>query len=93
MANCYRCGRPVEGTYRLRRKVKTGEHERRTYPKGGLRLVQSHFGQRVVCTKCAAILDRQAGRDRVFEDVRLLLAIAILIIVALVKIFSPWLSP
>ena len=63
MANCYRCGRPILDTrYHLRRRVKTGEHDRRRFTSPKARIVQTHYGMRVVCTNCAAIIDREEGR-------------------------------
>ena len=59
MTNCYRCGKPIDDTrYKVRRKVRTGEHERwRTRSRKAIE-VQTHYGYRIVCTKCAHALAR-----------------------------------
>jgi hypothetical protein len=60
IANCYRCGRPTDDThYHLRRRVKSGEHERRPFSSPRSHMVQTHCGMRIVCKRCAWAIDRQ----------------------------------
>lgn len=81
MANCYICGAPILDTrVRLRRKVKTGEHSRRSFPSGRVVSVQSHFGVRVVCKFCASRIDRKDFVRR-FQDL-FLVVVACLILMA-----------
>jgi len=60
MPACYRCGRPLAPFAGVRRRLKTGEWLRRSYPKRAVRGVNVHFGLRVVCPACARSLDREA---------------------------------
>jgi ribosomal protein L44E len=83
MANCYRCGKPILDTkYKLRRKVHTGGDERRRYP-GGVERMTTRYGLRIVCTKCAHILDMQSGRNMNAENVYILVALTVLFIAML----------
>lgn len=78
MANCYRCGRPIlDPKYKLRRKVRTGGDERRRYP-GGVERMTTRYGQRIVCSNCAHILDMQSGLIINFENTYILTAIIFL---------------
>lgn len=89
MANCYRCGRPIEpGRYHLRRRVRTGDLERRRYAKNKSATVQKHYGMRVVCTGCARAIDIQNGRIIGMENLYILGALFVLL---LVLIFSGFL--
>lgn len=84
MANCYRCGRPILDTkYHLRRRVKTGGYERRRYGRGRVDLIQSHYGMRVVCTKCARTLDLQQYRLVMEGHLQVIIALVVLVIVLL----------
>lgn len=84
MANCYRCGRPIEETrHHLRRRVKTGGYERRRYGRGRIDTIQTHFGMRVVCSKCAHAIDRQEYRLRIEGHLQVIVALIILVIVLL----------
>lgn len=84
MANCYRCGRPILDTrYHLRRRVKTGGYERRRYLRGRMDTVQTHFGMRVVCTKCAHAIDRRELRLRFEGQLQIIIALLVMVIVLL----------
>lgn len=82
MANCYRCGRPIAGArYHLRRRVKTGEFERRRFAGTKAHTVQTHFGMRIVCVRCARALDLQAGRLWAEATLQIFLALLVLFLV------------
>jgi len=82
MANCYRCGRPIQDTrYHLRRRVKTGGYERRRYGRGRVDLIQSHYGMRIVCTRCARAIDLQDYRLRIEGHLQVIAALIVMIIV------------
>lgn len=84
MANCYLCGRPIEDTrYHLRRRVRTGDFERRQYSGRRVSAVQTHYGMRVVCTRCATMLDRRAYRLWIEGYVKVLVALIVLLIALL----------
>ena len=84
MANCYRCGRPILDTkYHLRRRVKTGGYERRRYGRGRMHTVQSHYGMRVVCTRCAHALDIQEYRLRIEGHLQVVVALVVMILALL----------
>lgn len=81
MANCYRCGRPILDTkYHLRRRVRTGGFERRRYLRGRIDLIQTHYGMRVVCTKCAHAIDRQEYRLRLEGHLQVIVALVVLVL-------------
>ena len=82
MANCYRCGRPILDTrYHLRRRLRTGDWERRRYLRPKSRVVETRYGMRVVCTRCAHILDRQAYRLTTEGHWQVIVALIVLFIV------------
>lgn len=86
--NCYICGRSIVDTkYKLRRKVKTGEFERRRYPHPKVSLVQSSYGMRIVCTRCAHALDQRIQRKALRDLAEIALAsIALLIALLLTNL-------
>lgn len=85
MANCYRCGCPVLDTkFHLRRRVKTGDYERRRYLRGRMDTVQVHFEMRVVCTKCA-----HAGSTGVSPEVRGALQVIVALFVMVIVLMLP----
>lgn len=84
MANCYVCGRPIEDSLQLRRRVKTGGYERKRFPGSRANLVQTHFGMRIVCKRCARGIDWKADRDRVRGHLLVLAAIALLVAIVLI---------
>jgi hypothetical protein len=43
--------------------VRTGEWVRRGYGKSGVRVVQQHYGMRIVCAGCAAWIDTVDRKD------------------------------
>lgn len=88
MASCYRCGRPIlETKYRLRRRVRTGGFERRRWGGKGKQVTFSaNYGFRIVCTRCAHILDLQGGRVQSAENIRVLVALGFLIAVLIFKL-------
>ena len=92
MSSCYRCGRPIlETKHRLRRRVKTGGFERRRWGgKGKQVTISANYGFRIVCTRCAHILDLQAGRVQSAENVRVLVALGFLVAVLLSKLIFDW---
>jgi hypothetical protein len=78
MASCYRCGRHIGGSqYRPRRRVKTGESVRFSYPRRRIKSRQLNFGMRIVCGKCAATIDRERQMQLLIGRLQLL-AVAIL---------------
>lgn len=84
MAHCYRCGRLIDDTkLRVRRKVRTGGYERRRYGRGRADLVQSHYGMRVVCGRCARSIDFSEHRLRIEGDLKVLAALAAMVAVVL----------
>jgi len=84
MANCYRCGRPIEDPrYHLRRRVKTGGYERRRYGRGRVDTIQAHYGFRIVCPQCARSLDFQNHRLELIGHLQVILALVILVAVLL----------
>jgi len=88
MANCYLCGRPIyERNYNRRRRVKTGEHERRRYPPGKVVAIQVAYGMRIVCPACAKFIDRQKVTGLLLEHLSVLFALATLFIVLLSHMF------
>lgn len=61
--HCYLCGSLIDPEKRLlRRKVRTGEWLRRTYPSGRPVSAKYHTGYRVVCGRCAKRIDFEEGR-------------------------------
>jgi len=80
MPNCFTCGKPLKpGSRTLRRKVRTGEWERRgraaTTP--GSRNV--HYGYRVVCPFCARRIDGESLRREALQYVELGVAVLLLL--------------
>lgn len=60
MTHCYLCGCKLSpDKRRIRRTVKTGEWVRRSYKGDRLSAVQTHYGKRLVCGRCARLLDRR----------------------------------
>ncbi|HMS56824.1 MAG TPA: hypothetical protein PKA27_15635 [Fimbriimonadaceae bacterium] len=75
----------METRHRLRRKVKTGGFERRKYGGSGRQvIVSSNYGYRIVCTRCAHILDLQAGKNLKAENTYILVALFVLLLVLLI---------
>jgi predicted nucleic acid-binding Zn ribbon protein len=61
MNHCFLCGRPLKaGSTLARRKLRTGEWLRKSYRTKKVASVNVHYGERVVCRRCAARLDREA---------------------------------
>jgi hypothetical protein len=88
MSNCYLCGRPIlDSQYHRRRKVKTGEYERRRYPNPKISAVQTTYGMRIVCAGCARMLDRQKIAKLWLEHLPVLVALAVLLLVILFSSF------
>lgn len=74
-----------ENEYHRRRKVKTGEFERRRYPNPKVSAVQVSYGMRIVCGSCARRLDREKVTKMWLEHLSVLVALVILFIVLLVQ--------
>lgn len=68
----------MDTKYHLRRRVKTGGYERRRFGRGKVDIAQSHYGMRVVCTKCAHVIDLQEHRLRVEGHLQVLAALMVL---------------
>lgn len=64
--HCYLCGSALDPEKRhLRRKVRTGEWLRRSYPSKKPVSTQFHAGFRVVCGRCARRIDlEECRKDR-----------------------------
>lgn len=85
MASCYRCGKRIKEGYSPRRRVRTGGFERRNYGKHA-HLVQTHYGFRIVCRRCALRLDVQEMRKLTIGHIQVLIALIVLFLVlALVR--------
>lgn len=68
MASCYRCGKPIAGQeLRQSRQVYVGESFWVLYAKRRQRSHRRHYGMRIVCSACAAKLDRGRGAYRSTE--------------------------
>ena len=80
MSTCYRCGSYIAppGPYK-RRKVRTGDVSRQTA--SGKRTSTQTYGVRLVCGRCAYLIDRDQTRKELRYLAELLIAIAILFIV------------
>lgn len=63
--------------------MRTGGFERRRFGNGRAHLVQSHFGMRVVCTRCARAIDLSELRLRFASDIQIVIALVTLIVVIL----------
>ena len=82
MANCYLCGSKIEANRRyLRRRVQTGDRLVRRGRKGRLMARHTTFGLRVVCSQCAARIDRQSLREQLIRTWSLWAWLALLAIV------------
>lgn len=89
MANCYRCGCIIApGVAQFRRRIKTGEFERRRYANNRVSTVQTSFGMRVVCKQCAHILDFQRDRKMHLANLQILAGLALLFLIFLLKSFG-----
>jgi len=81
------CGQTIPPTvHHFRRKVKTGERTRRISSRANPVAVTTSFGQRIVCAKCARILDMERRKTEFVQYVELGLAL-LLLLVALVAHF------
>jgi predicted nucleic acid-binding Zn ribbon protein len=81
MSNCFLCGRPLKpGSRHQRRKVKTGEWARRRYPGGPASSVTVRFGLRVVCGRCARVLNGEERRKEAAQYVELAVAVLVLLV-------------
>ncbi|MBS1703679.1 MAG: hypothetical protein JST12_18595 [Armatimonadetes bacterium] len=84
MAHCYLCGSELPShVHHVRRKVKTGEHVRKRYPRSGISATQSSYGMRIVCKRCARFLDRQDLKRDLMREWLVGLALIILILLFL----------
>jgi hypothetical protein len=78
--HCYRCGRPLrEDERHPRRKVPTGGWTSRTYPGPKVGAAKSRYGLRVVCGRCARVLDLSEGRIQALENAKLAIALVVLV--------------
>jgi len=88
MATCYRCGRPIPSTsFKLRRKVKTGESIHRRYPNPNISALRTTYGIRLVCAACASSIDREEARRNLRQYVELGLALLLLLVAILSRLF------
>lgn len=82
---CYRCGRPVfDMKPHKRRRVRTGEVERRWRPAARPHRFETRYGYRIVCGRCARILDNEFYRRSLGEALSILAALLALTILALI---------
>lgn len=89
MPTCYRCGRSIPASRsQLRRKVRTGEWLRRSYSNGKVSSVNVHYGLRVVCPSCAISIDRENRLAEFRQHWELGLALAILLLLILLRAFG-----
>jgi len=88
MATCYRCGRPISTSERVRRKVKTGEWMKRRFSSPKATSVTTRYGMRVVCSECAKVLDAPWTRHELLQYVELALAVGFIAAVILVRLLS-----
>lgn len=80
MAHCYRCGAAIDAEARHpRRKVPTGGWTSRAYPAAKVRASKTRYGLRVVCRRCARLIDLAERRLEVAENVKLGVALAVLL--------------
>lgn len=68
MPRCYLCSKliPVEDRP-LRRRVRTGEVEKKRYGSERARFVQRQYGMRVVCASCAGFQEHLARQRDLLE--------------------------
>lgn len=60
MSTCYLCSRLIPpDDPRHRRRVRTGDRTRVSYRTGKVTEALTTYGDRVVCARCASLLDRQ----------------------------------
>jgi hypothetical protein len=86
MAHCYICGRQIKDkSQQLRRKVKTGEWVRKRYPKPRAQEMQTHYGMRIVCKRCAKLEDLFYEKQEYWrlEEIVVLMAILTLLMILL----------
>lgn len=89
MSTCYRCGRTIPSADpHLRRKVITGQYERRSYPGRKVMSAQTTYGMRIVCRSCAHVIDRADFRRGLLSHAELLIAIAILVAILIYRAFG-----
>ncbi len=89
MAYCYRCGRRItRDDERLRRNVPTGNWIRTRALQRGGKVAQAHYGMRVVCGRCAHLIDIAAMKKDVSWFLRLGLALAVLFLVILFRLWE-----
>lgn len=80
MKYCFLCGSVIDSQKpAIRRRVKTGDWTRTSYKKPLIRAVQTHFGMRIVCTRCSRWLDQRDVFQDIVRNALPLLALALLI--------------
>lgn len=78
MSTCYTCGRHIEPSEpSLRRRVRTGDRTRVSFRTGKVVEGVTTYGQRTVCKRCAARMDRAMSHLR--SDLLVLLFLLLLI--------------
>ncbi len=86
--HCYRCGIALrEDERHLRRKIQTGELVRHE-PGRRARPAASRYGLRVVCARCARLIDFGSGRLELVENLKLALAMAVLVAMGLFALLT-----
>lgn len=77
--HCYRCGNALkEGERHLRRRVQTGGWINKSYPAARFKEARTSFGMRVVCRRCARLIDLSERRLEVAENAKLAVALCLL---------------
>jgi DNA-directed RNA polymerase subunit N (RpoN/RPB10) len=89
MARCFRCGQLIAADKRhFRRRVRTGDRSRVVTAKQRTKETVTSFGMRVVCSSCARYLDLQRRGETAADNIKLILALASLVLVALARLLG-----
>jgi len=87
--HCYRCGIALKEDERhLRRKIQTGEIVDHAQPSRRVRATTSRYGIRVVCGRCAWLIDMGSGRLELVENLKFALAMAVLVAMGLFALLT-----
>lgn len=81
---CYQCGNPIyEPKPHKRRKVRTGEVERRRHRTSRAFRHETRYGYRIVCGRCARAIDFSSRRLPLMRVLEAALLVLLPLIVAL----------
>ena len=81
MAHCFRCGTTIPADERQpRRRVQTGEWVRRDQRSSYGWTVKRRMGMRIVCRRCAGIIDRMEREDTRVWALKLSAAVVVLVV-------------